>query len=131
MENEMNSKEDALTRRDFIKTTAAAALATKAVTMDHVSYSEAAEREKFSISLAKEFTNSLSASPLKVDFPMTGANLFAKACVEEGLAALFGCPGNYGIIHAMANQGIRTFSGRHEGFMAHAADGPLFGPPEG
>ena len=123
MENEMNSKEDAFTRRDFIKTTAGAALATTAITMDPVTYSEAAETEKSPIRLSKEFTNSLSASPLKVDFPMTGADVFAKACVEEGLAALFGCPGNYSIIHAMANQGIRTFSGRHEGFMAHAADG--------
>jgi thiamine pyrophosphate-dependent acetolactate synthase large subunit-like protein len=73
--------------------------------------------------LSKEFTTSLSASTQKVDFPMTGADVFAKACVEEGLAALFACPGNYSIIHAMANQGIRVFSGRHEGFMAHAADG--------
>jgi acetolactate synthase-1/2/3 large subunit len=123
MENETDSKEDDLTRRDFLKTTAGAALATTAITMDPVSYSEAAEGEKASIRLSKEFTTSLSASTQKVDFPMTGADVFAKACVEEGLAALFACPGNYSIIHAMANQGIRVFSGRHEGFMAHAADG--------
>ena len=123
MENKIDSKDDALTRRDFIKTTAGAALATTAITMDHVNYSEAAESEKLSIRLSKEFTTSLSASPLKVDFPMMGADVFAKACIEEGLAALFACPGNYSIIHAMANQGIRVFSGRHEGHMAHAADG--------
>jgi thiamine pyrophosphate-dependent acetolactate synthase large subunit-like protein len=123
MENKIDSKDDGFTRRDFIKTTAGTALATTALTMGHVSHPEAAEGEKASIRLSKEFTNSLSASSLKIDFPMIGADVFAKACVEEGLAALFACPGNYPIIHSMANQGIRVFSGRHEGHMAHAADG--------
>jgi thiamine pyrophosphate-dependent acetolactate synthase large subunit-like protein len=123
MEDKINDKDDAFTRRDFIKTTAGAALATTAITLGGVSPSEAAEGEKASTRLSKEFTTSLSASPQKVEFPMMGADVFAKACVEEGLAALFACPGNYYIIHAMANQGIRVFSGRHEGFMAHAADG--------
>jgi thiamine pyrophosphate-dependent acetolactate synthase large subunit-like protein len=123
MENKIDSKDDALTRRDFIKTSAGTALATTALTMGHVGHPEAAEGEKASIRLSKEFTNSLSASSLKIDFPMIGADVFAKACVEEGLAALFACPGNYPIIHSMANQGIRVFSGRHEGHMAHAADG--------
>jgi hypothetical protein len=62
--------------------------------MGHVGHPEAAEDEKASIRLSKEFTNSLSASSLKIDFPMMGADVFAKACVEEGLAALFACPGN-------------------------------------
>ncbi len=123
MEERIDDKEDTFTRRDFIKTTAGAALAATAITMNQVNHPEASEGESVSIRLSKDFTTSLSASPHKVEFPMTGADVFAKACVEEGLAALFGCPGNYSIIHAMANQGIRTFSGRHEGFMAHAADG--------
>ena len=123
MEEKIDSKDNAFTRRDFIKTTTGAALAGTAITVGQMTHPEAAEGEKASIRLSKEFTNSLSASPQKVDFPMTGADVFAKACVEEGLAALFACPGNYSIIHAMAHQGIRVFSGRHEGFMAHAADG--------
>lgn len=123
MKNKMGSKNNTLTRRDFIKTTAGTALATTALTMGHIGHPEAAEGERASIRLSKEFTTSLSSSPLKMDFPMTGADVFAKACVEEGLPALFACPGNYKIIHAMANQGIRVFSGRHEGHMAHAADG--------
>ncbi|OGQ78725.1 MAG: hypothetical protein A3F90_06160 [Deltaproteobacteria bacterium RIFCSPLOWO2_12_FULL_60_19] len=123
MENKSDHKNDALTRRDFIKTTAGAALATTAITMGHVSQAEAAEGGTAPVRLSKEFSTSLAASPQKVEFPMTGADVFAKVCVEEGLAALFACPGNYSIIHAMANQGIRVFSGRHEGFMAHAADG--------
>jgi thiamine pyrophosphate-dependent acetolactate synthase large subunit-like protein len=113
----------AFTRRDFIKTTAGAALAATAVTVGDASHPEAAEGEGTSIRVSKDFTSSLSASPRRVEFPMTGADVFAKACLEEGLAALFACPGNYSIIHAMANQGIRVFSGRHEGSMTHAADG--------
>jgi thiamine pyrophosphate-dependent acetolactate synthase large subunit-like protein len=53
---------------------------------------------------------------------MTGAQVFARACREEGVAALFCCPGNYGVIHAIAGTGIPTYSGRHEGSMTHAAD---------
>jgi acetolactate synthase I/II/III large subunit len=123
MEDKIDDKEDAFTRRDFIKTTTGAALAGTAITMGHVSQPEAAQGEAASIGVSKDFAISLSASPQKVEFPMMGADVFAKACVEEGLAALFACPGNYYIIHAMANQGIRVFSGRHEGSMAHAADG--------
>jgi acetolactate synthase I/II/III large subunit len=123
MEKKDDGRDEALTRRDFIKTTAGVAFAGTAATMGAVSHPEAAEGEKSSIRASKEFAVSLSASPHKADFPMSGADVFAKACVEEGLTALFACPGNYGIIHAMANQGIRTFSGRHEGHMAHGADG--------
>jgi acetolactate synthase I/II/III large subunit len=53
---------------------------------------------------------------------MTGAQVFAQACMDEGVAALFCCPGNYGVVHALAGSGIPTFSGRHEGSMTHAAD---------
>ncbi len=55
-------------------------------------------------------------------FPMTGAQVFARACKEEGVAALFTCPGNYTVVHALAGSGIPAFGGRHEGSMAHAAD---------
>lgn len=123
MDDKIDDRDDALTRRDFIKTTAGVALAGTAISIGHSTHLDAAEGEKASIRLSKEFTTSLSASLQKVDFPMTGSDVFAKACVEEGLAALFACPGNYYIIHALANQGIRVFSGRHEGFMTHAADG--------
>jgi thiamine pyrophosphate-dependent acetolactate synthase large subunit-like protein len=53
---------------------------------------------------------------------MTGAQVFAQACRDEGVAALFCCPGNYGVVHALANIGVPTYSGRHEGSMTHAAD---------
>lgn len=55
-------------------------------------------------------------------FPATGADIFAKACKDEGLAALFCAPGNYGIISAMGNSGIPIYGGRREGAMCSAAD---------
>ena len=55
-------------------------------------------------------------------FPMSGAEVFAKACKDEGVGALFCCPGNYTVVHALASAGIPAFGGRHEGSMAHAAD---------
>lgn len=57
------------------------------------------------------------------EFPAQGADLFAKACKEEGLGALFCCPGNYSIVSAIANAGIPTYGGRTEGPMCSAADG--------
>ncbi len=58
----------------------------------------------------------------KIDFPMRGAQVFARACHEEGVKALFRCPGNYEIVHAIADTGIPTYGGRHEGSQCHAAD---------
>jgi thiamine pyrophosphate-dependent acetolactate synthase large subunit-like protein len=54
---------------------------------------------------------------------MTGAEVFAKLCVEEELAALFCCPGNYTVINAMAAAGVPSYGGRSEGSMCAAADG--------
>lgn len=56
------------------------------------------------------------------DFSLTGADVFARTCKAEGLAALFCCPGNYDVIYAIGNQGIPVYSGRNEGTMASAAD---------
>jgi thiamine pyrophosphate-dependent acetolactate synthase large subunit-like protein len=58
----------------------------------------------------------------QLDFPATGAAVFARLCKTEAVGALFCCPGNYDIIHAVAAAGIRTYGGRTEGAMAHAAD---------
>ncbi|MEJ2088607.1 MAG: thiamine pyrophosphate-binding protein, partial [Gammaproteobacteria bacterium] len=55
-------------------------------------------------------------------FPAQGAELFAKVCKEEGLAALFCCPGNYSVISALGNAGIPIYGGRGEGPMCSAAD---------
>ena len=74
------------------------------------------------IRVPAEFAAAASAAPVTFGFPMTGAQVFAKACKDEGVAALFCCPGNYPVIHAIASTGIPAFGGRHEGSMAHAAD---------
>ena len=54
---------------------------------------------------------------------MTGAEIFAKLCKQEDLAALFCCPGNYTVINAIAAAGIPAYGGRTEGAMCAAADG--------
>jgi thiamine pyrophosphate-dependent acetolactate synthase large subunit-like protein len=74
------------------------------------------------IKIPDELTAASKAAVTDLQFPMTGAQVFARACKDEGIAALFCCPGNYGIVHAIAASGIPTYSGRHEGSMTHAAD---------
>ncbi|HYL72764.1 MAG TPA: thiamine pyrophosphate-binding protein [Bryobacteraceae bacterium] len=54
---------------------------------------------------------------------MTGAEVFAKLCKDEDLAALFCCPGNYTVINAIAAAGVPSYGGRSEGSMCAAADG--------
>ena len=54
---------------------------------------------------------------------LTGAEVFAKLCKEEELAAMFCCPGNYTVINAIAAAGIPSYGGRTEGAMCAAADG--------
>jgi thiamine pyrophosphate-dependent acetolactate synthase large subunit-like protein len=75
------------------------------------------------IRIPDEFAAAAKTPAVKAEFPMTGAQVFARVCKEEGLAALFSCPGNYAIVNAIAQEGIPTYSGRHEGAMCHAADG--------
>ena len=74
------------------------------------------------ITIPKEFEQAKNATLPDVDFPMSGAQVFARACKEEGVKALFCCPGNYDVVHAIADTGIPTYGGRHEGSLCHAAD---------
>ena len=83
---------------------------------------EAEEVDTKPITIPQEFETAKAATPAPVDFPMTGAQVFARACKEEGLKALFCCPGNYTVIHAIADTGIPTYGDRHEGSLCHAAD---------
>lgn len=69
-----------------------------------------------------QIANRASAPLPNIDFPMTGGSLFARACKAKGVAAMFCCPGNYEVIHAINNHGIPSFSGRNEGAMASPAD---------
>ena len=76
---------------------------------------------------AKAFQDSLKAPVTRAEFGngkmVNGAQVFANLCKDEGLAALFLCPGNYTVTHEIAQVGIPTYGGRHEGSMAQAADG--------
>ncbi len=79
-----------------------------------------------SIRIPKEIPASLAEAPKPGSFEgngMTGAEVFAKLCKEEELAALFCCPGNYTVINAIAAAGIPAYGGRTEGAMCAAADG--------
>lgn len=109
-------------RRNFLAPVAAGAVAAAVVRP-----ASAATLGIPSISLPKEIPQTLN-EPVRVGAftdknGMTGAEVFAKACKEEELAALFCCPGNYQIINAISAAGIPAYGGRSEGAMASAADG--------
>ena len=79
-----------------------------------------------SIKIPAEVATSLTEPPKPGTFEgqgMTGAELFARLCKEEELAALFCCPGNYTVINAIAAAGVPSYGGRTEGSMCAAADG--------
>jgi len=78
------------------------------------------------IRIPKEIPATLSEQPNVGSFEgkgMTGAEVFAKLCKDEELAALFCCPGNYTVINAIAAAGVPSYGGRSEGAMCAAADG--------
>jgi thiamine pyrophosphate-dependent acetolactate synthase large subunit-like protein len=79
-----------------------------------------------SIRIPKEVAENLNEAAKVGSFEgngMTGAEVFAKLCKEEDLAAMFCCPGNYTVINAIAAAGVPTYGGRTEGAMCAAADG--------
>jgi len=118
-----NADEKPVSRRAFLHKAMAGAGVTVASAIGGRSV-EAAPDELASppIRIPPEFA-AAAASPVKQpDFPMSGAEVFARACKDEGVAALFCCPGNYPVVHAIAATGIPAYGGRHEGSMAHAAD---------
>ena len=108
-------------RRKFIAKAVAGVPAT-AMLVDRQA-AAAEDAKSATIRIPAEFAEGAKLPAAKADFPMTGAQVFARVCKEEGLAALFSCPGNYSIVNAIAQEGIPTYSGRHEGAMCHAADG--------
>ena len=87
-----------------------------------LAFAESEEASETKISVPKEILEQVDAPLPEIDFPMTGADVFGRACKEEGLAALFCCPGNYDVTHSIRHHGIPAYSGRHEGSMCHAAD---------
>ncbi|MFY9607637.1 MAG: thiamine pyrophosphate-binding protein [Blastocatellia bacterium] len=112
-----------LSRRTFITKAAIGASAAASVIGSTAALSDTdAGGEAKPIKIPDEFASAAKAPLRKAEFPMTGAEVFGRVCKEEGLAALFCCPGNYSVQNAIALEGIPTYSGRHEGSMCHAAD---------
>ena len=107
-----------MSRRNFLRKTVTGAGATAAVAVA----GQAAHAADPAVTIPSEFAAASSTAPRRLEFPMTGAEVFARACKEEGVAALFCCPGNYNVVHALAATGVPSYGGRHEGSMAHAAD---------
>src|SRR5215510_7060156 len=116
------TNQSAVSRRNFITKAIATAGVTAATVFGETTGIAADNSEAKPIKVPDEFAQASQSPPVKANFPMTGAQVFARVCKEEGLAALFCCPGNYPIQNAIALEGIPTFSGRHEGAMCHAAD---------
>ena len=87
----------------------------------------ASEKAITPIRVAPEFTASLAAPVRRADFStkggISGAEIFANLCKDEGLAGLFCVAGNYTVINAIAEAGIPCYGGRNESSMASAADG--------
>jgi acetolactate synthase I/II/III large subunit len=78
------------------------------------------------VRVSEDVAESLAEEPKVGSFKdggMTGAEVFAKLCRDESLAAMFCAPGNYAIIHALAASGVPSYGGRTEGGMCSAADG--------
>ncbi|MCY4535092.1 MAG: thiamine pyrophosphate-binding protein [Bryobacterales bacterium] len=119
MASKSSSAERSVSRRGFVTKGAVAA----AVAAGANAAASTTERRDSNIKLPSEVPSSLSETPRPPDFPMTGAQIFAKACKAEGLAALFCAPGNYVVINALASEGIPSYGGRTEGMMCSAADG--------
>ena len=107
-------------RRAFMKKAMFGAGATAALGTSGVGLT--AQETDAKITIPPEFEAAKKATLPTMDFPLRGAQVFARACHEEGVKALFCCPGNYEVVHAIADTGIPTYGGRHEGSQCHAAD---------
>jgi thiamine pyrophosphate-dependent acetolactate synthase large subunit-like protein len=111
-----------VSRRRFIRNAAATAGGTAALMSTKGLAAADSSETSSTIKIPDEFALAAQIPAKESVFPMTGAQVFARVCKEEGLAALFCCPGNYNVQNAIALEGIPTYSGRHEGSMCHAAD---------
>src|SRR5882672_2882668 len=117
------NKASEVSRRSFIaKAAISAGAAATVLGSRNVALGSDTPATVSAIKIPNEFDLAAKVPLKKAEFPMSGAEVFARVCKEEGLAALFCCPGNYNVQNAIALEGIPTYSGRHEGSMCHAAD---------
>ena len=123
-----SNRKAAVSRRRFLRQAVTGAGATAAAALSTNAFAQSGNGEAAAVSsdapvtVPSEFAAAKAAPVVPPEFPMTGAQVFARACRQEGVGALFACPGNYSVIHAVVEAGIPAFGGRHEGSMAHAAD---------
>ena len=113
------NRRPSVSRRKFVTRGAVAAAVAAGTQVDA---SSTAGRD-LNIAIPREIAATLSEASNSADFPMTGAQVFAKACKAVGLAALSCAPGNYVVINAVASKGIPCYGGRTEGAICAAADG--------
>lgn len=119
---------ESMSRRDFLKVGSASVAAAAASTALGRGVLGDASAQASGEILAQQPTipgafATAAQTPFKdVDWPLNGGQVFAKICKAEGLAALFCCPGNYTVVHAIAEEGISTVSARDERSGGHAAD---------
>ena len=121
----MDEKTKSQSRRNFLMTPAAAGAMAAAVVRPGQLFA-ATEGVIPSIRIPKEIPATLTEAAKSGSFEgkgMTGAEVFAKLCKDEDLAAMFCCPGNYTVINAIAAAGVPAYGGRTEGAMCAAADG--------
>ena len=86
----MSSDTGAVSRRSFMRRAAIGAGGTAATLgTGGLAFSESEEASGSKISVPKEILEQVNAPLPEIDFPMTGADVFGRACKEEGLAALF------------------------------------------
>lgn len=126
MTDRKNKKQ--VSRRDFLAKSALGAGATAVLGAATTASASAADAgtDMPPIRVAEQFTKSISEAPITFEFGengLTGAEVFARVCKMEGLAALFCCPGNYPMINAISATGIPAYGGRIEDIMCAAADG--------
>ncbi len=118
-----NSKKSESSRRKFFAVPAAVGAVAASVIKPGAMF---AAPTMPTISIPKEIPGTLGETAKVGTFEgkgMTGAEVFAKLCKEEELAAMFCCPGNYTVINAIAAAGVPAYGGRTEGAMCAAADG--------
>lgn len=116
------TQESTVSRRSFLKNSALAGAGAAALMQTNETLAHDSDQEN-DIRIPDEIPKTLAEAAKPANFPMTGAQVFAKFCSDEGLAGLFCCPGNYSMINAIAAEGIPCYGGRCEGNMASAADG--------
>lgn len=110
-----------LSRRSFImKSSAIAGAGATAMLGAQATHAQTTTERPIRIPAEIPASRAEAASP--ANFPMNGAQVFAKFCKDEGVAGLFCCPGNYPMINAIAAEGIPSYGGRTEGNMCSAAD---------